>query len=196
MDSVSQYAVAYALTASAGVRALLPLAALSIAAHNGWVHPPLAFAWLAGSLVMWILIGVAALEMAADKIPVLDHALHFVQIATKPAAAVILVGGSVHAQSHDQLVMLMIVGGLNALGIHGAVAGARAASTAGTAGIANPVLSTVEDTGSIGALILAFIAPIAAAIGAFLLTIVLVVAGRAMYKRLRPRTRARQREEA
>ena len=187
MDSVSQYALAYALTTSAGVRALLPLAAVSVAAHNGWIHPSGDFAWLGHALVMWILLVVAFLEMAADKIPFLDHAMHVVQIASKPAAAAILVGGTTHPQSHEQLVLLMIIGGLNALGIHGAVVGARAASTAGTAGLANPVLSTVEDAGSIGGLILAFAAPVVAAISALVLSVLLVIFARRIYKSTRSR---------
>ncbi|MBC5815867.1 MAG: DUF4126 domain-containing protein [Candidatus Eremiobacteraeota bacterium] len=187
MDAVSQYALAYALTTSAGIRALLPLAAVSIAAHNGWIHPSGDFAWLGHALVMWILISVAALEILADKIPFVDHAMHFVQVASKPAAAVILVGGTMHAQSHEQLVFLMVIGALNALGIHGAVMGARAASTAGTAGLANPVLSTVEDTGSIGGIVLAFFAPVVAAVLALVFTVLLILVGRHVYRRIRPR---------
>ncbi len=185
MDVVSQYALAYALTTSAGIRALLPLAAVSIAAHNGWIHPSGDFAWLGHALVMWILIVVAILEMAADKIPLVDHAMHFVQIASKPAAAAILVGGTTHPQSHEQLIFLMVVGALNALGIHGAVVGARVASTAGTAGLANPVLSTVEDSGSIGGIILAFFAPIVAAVFALIFSILVVVFARRIYRRTR-----------
>jgi hypothetical protein len=190
MDSASEYALAYALTSTAGIRALLPLAALSIAAHAGWVHPPSSFAWLAHAGIMWILVGVAVLEMAGDKVPLIDHAMHFLQVAAKPAAAAILVGGSVHAQSHQHLTMLMILGALNALGIHGAVAGARAASTAGTAGIGNPVLSTIEDTGTIGTLLLAFFTPFLAAIFALILTVLLVLFARSLYRRLRGRAAA------
>lgn len=174
MDAAAQYALAYALTTSAGVRALLPLAALSIAAHSGWVHVPASFAWLGGGGVMWILIAVALAEMFADKIPLLDHALHFVQIAGKPAAAAILVGGAVHTQSHEQLIILMILGALNALGIHGAIASARAASTVTTGGLANPVLSTVEDTGSVAGVVIAFAMPMLAAMLAVVFAIVLV----------------------
>ena len=187
MDAVSQYALAYALTTSAGIRALLPLAAVSIAAHNGWIHPSGDFAWLGHGIVMWVLIGVAVLEMAADKIPFVDHAMHFVQIASKPAAAAILVAGTTHPQNHEQLIFLMVIGALNALGIHSAVVGARAASTATTAGLANPVLSTAEDAGSIGGIILAFFAPIVAAAFALILSVLLVVLGRQIYKRTRQR---------
>jgi len=185
MDAISQYALAYALSSTAGVRALLPLAALSLAAHAGWVHPSGSFAWLAGTSVMWILIAIAALEMLGDKVPLIDHAMHVVHIAAKPAAAVILVGGTVHAQDHSQLVLLMIVGALNALGIHGAVAATRGASTAGTAGLANPVVSTMEDAGSIVTLVMAFFAPVIAALIALVLTVALLIIARTIYCRVR-----------
>ena len=188
MDAVAQYALAYALTTSAGVRALLPLAAVSFAAHAGWIHPSAGFAWLGHGLVMWILIAVAVLEMLADKVPLVDHALHFVQIASKPAAAAILVGGTTHPHDNAELIALMVAGGLDALGIHGAVAATRAASTVGTAGIANPFLSVVEDVGAVGAVILAFVVPVVAALLALIATIVLVIVARLVYRRMR-RTR-------
>ncbi len=191
MDTVSQYALAYALTTSAGVRALLPLAAASVAARYGWIHPSGEFAWLGHTLVMWILIGIAALEMVADKIPLVDHAMHFVQIASKPAAAAILIGGTTHPHNNEQLIFLMVIGALNALGIHGAVIGARVASTAGTGGFASPFLSAVEDAGSIGSIVVAFVAPVVAAVLALIFTVLLVIAARHIYRRMRrPRTHA------
>jgi hypothetical protein len=185
MDSVTQYALAYALTTSAGVRALLPLAAASIAVRTGWIHPPGQFAWLGHGAVMWILVAFAVLEMLADKVPLLDHAIHFVQIAAKPAAAAIIIGGTTHPHGNEELIFLMVVGALNALGIHGAVAATRGASTIGTAGFANPVLSTVEDIGSISGIVLAFIVPIVAAVLALVATIVLVIFARYVYRRVR-----------
>jgi uncharacterized membrane protein len=190
MDAVSQYALAYALTTSAGVRAVLPLAAASVAAHFGWIHPSGAFAWLGHWLAMWILIAVAVLEMTADKVPLVDHAMHFVQIASKPAAAAILIGGTTHPHSNEELVFLMVIGALNALGIHGAVMGARMASTAGTAGFASPVLSTAEDAGSIGSVGLAFFAPLVAAVLALIFSVVLFIAVRGAYRRIRRRRAA------
>jgi hypothetical protein len=185
MDAVMQYALAYALTTSAGVRALLPLAAASFAAHAGWIHPPAEFAWLGHGAVMWVLIAFAVLEMCADKIPLVDHAMHFVQVAAKPAAAAILIGGTTHPHGNGELIFLMVVGALNALGIHGAVVATRAASTVGTAGIANPLVSTVEDTGSIGVVVLAFVAPVIAAVLALIATIAIVIVARHVYLRMR-----------
>lgn len=185
MDAASQYALAYALTTSAGVRALLSLTAVAIAVHFHLLHPPAAFAWLGSTLAMWSLGALAAVEMLADKIPLLDHVLHFAQIALKPAAAAIVVGGSVHAQSHDALVALMVLGGLNALGLHAAVASVRGASTIATGGVANPVVSSAEDAGSIGGLVLAFAAPFVAAGLALAFSIALALLVRSAYRRVR-----------
>lgn len=179
------YALAYALTTSAGIRAILPLAAVSFAAHAGWIHPAGEFTWLGHASVMWVLTALAVLEMAADKIPLLDHAVHFIQVAAKPAAAAILIGGTTHPHGNEELIFLMVIGALNALGIHGAVVATRAASTVGTAGLANPILSALEDTGSIGTIALAFAAPAIAAVLALIASIMLVILARYVYRRMR-----------
>lgn len=182
MDAAAQYALAYALTTTAGVRALLALAAVAIAAHVGFLHPPPEFAWLGSSIAMWILIAVAALDVLADKIPVLDHALHVAGVVVKPAAGAILVGGAVHAQSPQLLISLMVLGGLNALGIHAGVMSVRAASTASTGGLANPVVSIVEDVVSLGAILLSFFLPFAAAVAAVCFSIAIVYVVRSAYR--------------
>lgn len=175
MDAATQYALAYALTTTAGVRGVLALAMVSVATHFGVLHPPDGFGWLASVPVMWALVGVAVAEVLGDKIPLVDHGLHVVQMVIKPAAAAIIVGGTVHAQSHEMLIFLMIVGALNALGVHAGVATARAASTATTAGIANPVMSTVEDVSAVGAGVLSFVMPFVIAAMALALSVALFV---------------------
>jgi hypothetical protein len=183
MDAASQYALAYSLTTAAGVRAVLSLALVSIAMHFGVLHPPENFTWLASPLAMWILIGVGIVEVFADKIPVVDNVLHVAQTVVKPAAAAIIVGGSIHAQSNEMLIFLMVLGALNALGVHAGVAAVRGASTVTTAGIANPAISTAEDVGTIGGVIAAFFAPILMAIVALVLAIALVFVARRILAR-------------
>lgn len=185
MDAAAQYAMAYALTTSAGIRALLPLALLSIAAHFGYVHPPQPFSWLGSTPVTIVLIAVALAELLADKLPLLDHALHVLQIVIKPAAAAVLVGGTAHPQNPDMLVALMILGALNALGVHAVTASTRVASTATTAGLGNPVLSTGEDAAAFGTTVLAFFAPFAAAALALLVALVLFFLVRSIFRRPR-----------
>ncbi|HEY1655067.1 MAG TPA: DUF4126 domain-containing protein [Candidatus Tumulicola sp.] len=185
MDAAAQYALAYALTTTAGVRAMLALTAVAVATHFHVIHPPATFGWLGSAPAMWILGALAIVEMLADKVPLLDHVLHFLQIAVKPAAGAILVGGSVHAQSHDLLITLMILGALNALGIHAAIASLRGASTIATGGIANPAVSTAEDAGSIGSLVLGFAAPFVAAALAVAFTLGLGFLALAAFRRVR-----------
>jgi hypothetical protein len=187
MDAASQYALAYSLTTTAGLRGILSLAVVAVAVHMGVIHAPAQFAWLNHPAVMWILVAVSAVEIVSDKIPFVDHALHVLQIVVKPAAAAIIVGGTVHAQSQEMLVFLMVVGALNALGVHAGVMSVRAASTATTGGLGNPFVSTVEDGVAIGGGILAFVIPIGVAIVALLLSIALFRAGRKAYQRLRPK---------
>lgn len=189
MDAAAQYALAYALTTSAGLRAILPLALVSIAAHAGYLHPPAPFGWLGSTAVMVVLLLAAAMELTADKVPIVDHALHVVQIVTKPAAAAILVGGAVHAQNHDVLVGLMVLGALNALGVHAIAASVRVGSTATTAGLANPFVSVLEDGATAGTSVLALFAPFLGAALAFVLVLAVALIVRAAYRRTRVQVR-------
>jgi uncharacterized membrane protein len=190
MDPAAQYALAYALTTSAGLRGLLTLAAVSVAVHLGLFHPPQSFAWLGSDNVTVVLVLVAAVEVLGDKVPLIDHAFHAVQIALKPVAAAILVGGVVHTQHPLELYALMALGALNALGVHAVSATTRGASTALTAGVANPGLSLVEDIIAVALIVCAFLAPVFAAGAAILLTVLIVRGARAIWRRSRGRQSA------
>lgn len=175
MDATEQYALAYALTTTAGLRGFLTLFAASVAAHYQWIHPTGAFAWLASDTATIVLGVFALLELAADKVPGVDHALHAVSFAVRPAAAAILVGGTVHTANPGTLYTLMALGALNALVVHSSSAAARAASTMSTLGAANAPISVGEDATAIFGIILAFLHPYIAAILAALLVLALLV---------------------
>ena len=182
MDAAAQYALAYALTTSAGLRGLLTLAVVSVAVHLGVLHPPAAFAWLGSNAVTLALVAVALVEILGDKIPLIDHVFHALQTIVKPAAAAILVGGIVHTQNSPELYGLMALGALNALGVHAASAAARGASTALTGGVANPVISVAEDSMSVTMIAFAFLAPLFAAILAVLLSYFILRAARRIWR--------------
>jgi hypothetical protein len=131
------------------------------------------------------------LELFADKVPLLDHALHFVQIITKPAAAAILVGGTTHPQSHNVLVGLMILGALNALGIHAFTSSVRVATTATTGGIANPVVSLLEDVAAICVTVLGFLTPFIAAALSLAALIIMFRLARGTYRKLHVTARSK-----
>ncbi len=193
MDATTQYALAYALTTTAGLRGFLTLFVASIATHLGWLHPGAAFQWL-GSDGATIVLGIfAVLEVIADKVPVVDHALHAVYFVVRPVAAAILVGATVHTDDPMSLYAMMAAGGLNALFVHGSASTARAASTATTLGVGNTALSLLEDAAAGVGLFLAFSKPIVAAVLALALVVVLVLAARSAIARARTLAPRRQR---
>lgn len=177
MDTSGQFALAYALTTTAGLRGFLTLFAASLAAHYHWIHPSGSFAWL-GSDTTTVVLGIFALiELLADKIPAVDHALHAVSFVVRPLAGAILVGGTIHTDNPGTLYSLMALGALNSLVVHSSSAAARAASTVGTLGAANAPISVGEDATAIGGILLAFLHPYIAAILAAMFVLVLLVVG-------------------
>lgn len=183
MDS-SDFATTYALTTAIGLRPFLTLALASLAMHFGYLHPSAAFAYLGTDGVTWLLAAFAALEFAGDKIPVVDHVLQAVHFGLKPVAAAVLVGSALPAAPHDGGASTygpMILGALNALGVHTGITAARGASTALTLGIANPFLSAIEDVLALGGTFLAIVWPFAGAIGALAVTLLIAILARYVY---------------
>ena len=185
LDPTAQYALAYALTTTAGLRGFLTLLVASFAVHLGWIHPSATFAWLGSDAATIVLAVFAILEVLADKFPGVDHAMQAVYFVARPVAAAILVGATVHPSNSAELYAMMAVGGLNALVVHGSASTARVASTVSTAGLGNTALSFLEDGLTTGGLFLAFFKPIVAAIIALAFVVFLVVVARGTIARVR-----------
>lgn len=185
---VSTIALAVALSACAGLRAWLPLFAAGLLARLGVAEVGEGFQWLASTPAI-VLFGVATLvEIVADKVPALDHALDTVSTVIRPAAGT-LVAAAVLVQIQDPMIASVIglaVGAPIALAPHVAKSGARALSTTTTAGFANPVISAIEDGIAIAIAVLAFVVPIVIAIA-------LLVAAIWIARAIRERRRRRQR---
>jgi uncharacterized membrane protein len=193
VDAASQYALAYALTTTAGLRGFLTLLAASIAIHLGWIHPSATFAWLGADEASVVLAVFAVLELLADKVPVVDHALHATYFVVRPLAAAILVGATVHSESQAAVYAMMSAGALNALVVHGSAATARAASSATTLGFGNVVLSVAEDLIAAGGIAVAFGKPLLAAVLCMAFVIGLLLAARAVIGKLRDAAPRRER---
>jgi hypothetical protein len=188
----TQFATAYALSTSIGIRPFLTLALASLAMHFGYLHPSHPFAYL-GNDGATITLGIlAVLEFVGEKIPVVDHTLHMLHFASKPIAAAVLVGSAIPEMGPGDAYTyaLMGAGALNALGVHAGVATLRGVSSATTLGIANPFVSLIEDVTTAIAVFLAFVAPIVGAVLAILVTILLFVIARAVVRQLRTPARA------
>lgn len=140
-------ALGIGLAACAGLRAWLPLLMAGGAARLGWLELGDSFGFLAGDRALILFAVASVVEIAADKIPALDHLLDALSTVLRPAAGSLL-AASVLWPVSDPLTALALgvaVGAPTALVPHAAKSMLRAASTGVTAGLANPVLSLAED---------------------------------------------------
>lgn len=159
-------ALAVALAASAGLRAWLPLLATGVLARFDVLQLGESFAFLESTPAL-VLFGVATLlEIAGDKIPVVDHGLDAVSTFLRPAAGALLTA-SVMWQVNDPMwaaALGIVVGAPVAAAPHFAKTTARVASTTTTGGLANPIVSLLEDLASALMIILAVLLPILAVV--------------------------------
>ena len=115
-----------------------------------------------------ILFSVASvLELAADKIPALDHVLDGLSTFVRPAAGSVLAASALGVVSEPltALVLGVAVGAPSSLIPHAAKSLVRAASTAFTGGLGNPVLSFLEDGLTVFLVALAVLVPAAVVFG-------------------------------
>lgn len=159
------------LAAACGLKTFLPLLMLATAAHFHLFGVNLNehMAWLGSVPALVALVIATVLELAADKVPILDHGLSVVGTVVRPIAGV-LAAGSVFAGVDPTVAAVagLIIGAPTALAFHAAQSGTRVASTATTGGLANPLVSVVED-------ILAFFTAAVAIVLPVLIPVVLAV---------------------
>ncbi|HEX7879154.1 MAG TPA: DUF4126 domain-containing protein [Candidatus Eisenbacteria bacterium] len=164
MDLVNALLGAFGLAVAAGLNAWIPVVLVGAAARwlpGGWLELSPKFAFLSSD---WFLIfaGVMLLiELAADKIPVVDHVNDIIQSVVRPlAGAVLFAAGSGVIDGLDGRIAL-VLGFLTAGSIHGVKSAFRPLVTATTGGLGNPVVSFVEDVLSFLATLLAILIPLA-----------------------------------
>jgi hypothetical protein len=160
------------LAAAAGFRAFVPLLAAGIAIHFGWVDAARGFDWL-GEPIVLAALGIATVtEIAAYYAPGIDHALDLLGAPVAVAAGIIAAAGVIVGLPEWLRWLTAIAGGgAVATAGHALNAVARAKTGAASAGLGNPVYSTVELGGSLLLSVLALLLPIVA-----LLAIVALIA--------------------
>ena len=155
-------ALAVALAASAGLRAWLPLLLAGVLARVGVLDLGESFSFLSSNKAL-ILFGVATVvELVGDKVPAVDHALDVIGTPLRPAAGALL-AASVLGTVSDPLTALALgtaVGAPSALVPHAAKTALRTVSTTLTGGLANPILSFLEDIITVATFILAVVVPL------------------------------------
>jgi hypothetical protein len=162
VEHLPTVALAIALAACAGFRAWLPLLLAGSVARLGWLELGPSFQFLSSNKAL-ILFGVAtAVEVLGDKIPAVDHALDVIGTPLRPAVGALL-AASVLGFTTDPLTAVVFglaIGAPAALVPHAAKSAFRAASTVLTGGLANPIISLLEDVITVALFALAVLVPV------------------------------------
>ncbi|HKJ07276.1 MAG TPA: DUF4126 domain-containing protein [Flavobacteriaceae bacterium] len=138
------------LAASVGFRIFVPLCALSVASHFNIIELNENWMWIGSSTAILILLVATFVEILAYFIPWLDNLLDTLAIPLAAIAGTVVMVATI--SNLDPIItwaLAIIAGGGTAAAIKGTTSSARITSTATTAGIANPVVSTIETGSSI-----------------------------------------------
>ena len=145
---------------SAGLNAYIPLLLLGLLGRfTNLITLPSGWQWLENGWVLSILAVLLAIEVVADKIPVVDHINDVVQTIVRPTAGGLAFGAASGAQTvtvsnpgdfftSNQWVPI-VAGILISFIVHSMKAAARPVINATTAGFGAPVASTAEDAFSV-----------------------------------------------
>jgi hypothetical protein len=162
LDGLHALCLAVALAACAGLRAWLPLFLAAGLARLGFLELGDSFAFVQSNKAL-VALGLATLlEICADKIPAVDHALDAISTVARPAAGALLAASVLGTVSEPltAVTLGLAVGAPAALAPHAAKSLVRAGATAFTGGLANPILSLIEDVATAVLFAVALIVPV------------------------------------
>ena len=138
------------LAASAGLNAYIPLVTMGpLARYTDTVELPGSWQWLSNGWVLALLTLLLAIEVVADKVPVVDHVNDVVQTVVRPTAGGLAFGAGSSSEtvtvadpgaffSSHQWVPIA-AGVIIALCVHGVKATSRPVVNASTGGLGAPV---------------------------------------------------------
>ena len=188
----------FGLATAAGLNAYIPMLALGLLSRfTDLVSLPHTWSWLENGWVMAIVAVLLVVEVIADKIPALDTVNDAIQTVVRPTAGGIVFGSGTAAQTaavadpgafvQSGQWIAVAIGGVTALVVSLTKSAVRPAANVASAGVAAPVLSTMEDVTSVGLVFVAILLPI-------LVLVALVALAWAAFRLWRwRRNRARQR---
>ena len=170
MQEVLGVFIGIGLSATCGFRIFVPLLGMSIAHQAGALSFSQGFDWI-GSWPATIAFGIAMIiEIAAYYIPWLDNLLDTIATPAAIVAGTIATASMVGDVSPFLRWSLAIIAGGGIAGIiQGSSVLVRGLSTASTAGLANPAVSTGELIASIAGTIISIVIPTLAVIIVFFL---------------------------
>ena len=151
------------LAAASGLRTFLPLLMLSAAVHFEVLGITLneSMRWLGSTGALVALSIATVVELTADLIPFVDNALSVIGNVTGPIAGVVATWAAfADVDPSTAAIAGIVIGAPTALAFSTAQTGTRAVSTASTGGLANPVVSVIEDVVSFVTSLIALLLPL------------------------------------
>ncbi len=178
--------VGIGLSAACGFRVFVPLLVMSLASLSGHLALSAGFQWI-GTYPALIAFAVATtLEIAGYYIPWVDHLLDVIAGPAAVVAGTIAMASSVTGVSPFLRWSLAIIAGGGAAATFQAITSvARVASTGATAGLGNPVVSTIEAAGATAFSVLAIAIPLLCVLVIAVFLVLVYWPGRALLRRLR-----------
>ena len=187
METFIGVAVGIGLSAACGFRVFVPLLVMNLASLSGQLHLSPGFAWI-GSYYATVAFATATIvEAIGYFIPALDHALDLIATPAAIIAGTVATASVVTDMSPFlKWTLALIAGGGIAGFVQGTTVALRATSSVSTAGIGNPMISTLELAGSIITALLAILVPVLClALLGFLCIFVISKAGRSILRRMK-----------
>ncbi len=159
------------LATASGLNAYIPLLALGLLSRfTDLITLPHGWAWLENGWVMTIVAVLLVVEIVADKIPAVDSINDTIQTFVRPTSGGIVFGSGTAAQTaavtdpgafaQSGQWIPIAVGVLVALVVSLTKSTVRPAANVATAGVAAPVLSTIEDGVSVALVFVAILVPV------------------------------------
>jgi hypothetical protein len=181
---LSSLLTGFGLSTAAGLNAYLPLLVVGLLGrYTNLIHLSEPYSLLSNPVVLLAIAVLALLDFVGDKIPAVDHVLHVGGLFVAPIAGAILFMAMNGQAGTVSPVLAAICGVILAGSAHGVRATARPIATATTGGVANPVLSFLEDVTSLVLSVVAIVLPVLA----FLLIVLFAFLIVLLFRRLRRR---------
>lgn len=148
------------LAAAAGLNAFLPILGLALADRfTNRVDLPQPYSIISSTAGIAILLALVTIDLIADKIPRIDHLNDLINSPIRPAAGMFLMMAAVSGKNEIHEVVAMFIGLLLAGAVHVYKSISRTRITVATNGVANPMVSLIEDAFSGLTTLLAIVAP-------------------------------------
>lgn len=191
----------FGLATAAGLNAYIPLLLMGLLGRfTRLITLPPGWSWLENGWVLAIVAVLLVVEVVADKIPALDSFNDAVQTFVRPTSGGIVFGSGTAAQTaavtdpadfaRTGAWVPVAIGVVTALVVHLTKTTVRPAANVATAGVAAPVLSTIEDVTSVGLTFIAILIP-----ALVLLVLIALIWAAVRLLRRRPRRRPLRRAD-